>query len=96
MDQFVQSVGTGERHDRRSGRPATPRRSWTTTTATPTTALWNYAQHYAMSDNSFGTTFGPSAPGAINLASGNTGGVDTAHEAGNATVATPTSRRTPT
>jgi phospholipase C len=21
------------------------------------TALWNYAQHYAMSDNSFGTTF---------------------------------------
>ena len=29
-----------------------------------------------MSDNSFGTTFGPSAPGAINLVSGNTGGVD--------------------
>jgi phospholipase C len=27
------------------------------------TAMWNYAQHYAMSDNSFGTTFGPSAPG---------------------------------
>ncbi|MDP8990278.1 MAG: phospholipase, partial [Acidobacteriota bacterium] len=24
------------------------------------TALWNYAQHFAMSDNSFGTTFGPS------------------------------------
>ena len=23
------------------------------------TALWNYAQHFAMSDNSFGTTFGP-------------------------------------
>ena len=31
------------------------------------TALWNYAQHFAMSDNSFGTTFGPSSPGAINL-----------------------------
>jgi phospholipase C len=28
-----------------------------------------------MSDNSFGTTFGPSSPGAINLASGDTGGV---------------------
>ena len=28
------------------------------------TALWNYAQHFAMSDNSFNTTFGPSAPGA--------------------------------
>jgi phospholipase C len=39
------------------------------------TALWNYAQHFAMSDNSFGTTYGPSAPGAINLISGNTHGV---------------------
>lgn len=36
------------------------------------TALWNYAQHGAMSDNSFGTTFGPSTPGAINLIAGNT------------------------
>jgi phospholipase C len=38
------------------------------------TALWNYAQHFAMNDNSFGTTFGPSSPGAINLVSGNTHG----------------------
>ncbi len=38
------------------------------------TALWNYAQHYAMSDNSFGTTFGPSTVGAINLVSGQTNG----------------------
>jgi phospholipase C len=36
------------------------------------TALWNYAQRYAMSDNSFGTTFGPSTPGALNLIAGNT------------------------
>ena len=43
------------------------------------TALWNYAQHFAMSDNSFETTFGPSAPGAVNLISGQTGGIDTAH-----------------
>jgi len=35
-------------------------------------AMWNYAQHFAMSDNSFSTTFGPSSPGAINLISGNT------------------------
>ncbi len=41
-----------------------------------TTALWNYAQHFAMSDNSFDTTFGPSTPGALNLISGQTGGVD--------------------
>jgi phospholipase C len=36
------------------------------------TALWNYAQHFAMSDNSFGTTFGPSTPGALNLVAGTT------------------------
>jgi len=38
------------------------------------TALWNYAQHYAMSDNSYGTTFGPSSPGAVNVTAGNTYG----------------------
>jgi phospholipase C len=38
------------------------------------TALWNYAQHFAMNDNSFNTTFGPSSPGAINLISGQTAG----------------------
>jgi len=39
------------------------------------TALWNYAQHFAMNDNSYGTNFGPSTPGAINLVSGQTNGV---------------------
>jgi phospholipase C len=39
------------------------------------TAMWNYAQHFAMSDRHFGTTFGPSSIGAINLISGNTHGV---------------------
>jgi phospholipase C len=39
------------------------------------TALWNYAQHYSMSDNFYNTTFGPSAPGHINLVSGQTHGV---------------------
>ncbi len=29
------------------------------------TAMWNYAQHYAMSDNSYNTQFGPSTPGAV-------------------------------
>jgi phospholipase C len=38
------------------------------------TALWNYAQHFAMSDNSFGTTFGPSTPASFNLISGTTVG----------------------
>jgi phospholipase C len=38
------------------------------------TALWNYAQYFSLSDNSFGTTFGPSTPGALNLISGQTNG----------------------
>src|SRR4051794_34560160 len=38
------------------------------------TALWNYAQRFALSDNTFGTTYGPSTPGAINLVSGQTHG----------------------
>src|SRR5262252_8123418 len=50
------------------------------------TGLWNYAQHFAMSDNSYSTTFGPSSPGAINLVSGDTGGVDMTHTAGTVTV----------
>jgi phospholipase C len=50
------------------------------------TALWNYAQHFAMSDNSFGTTFGPSTPGLINLVSGQTNGaVKTLNGTGNET-----------
>ena len=39
------------------------------------TGLWNYAQHFAMSDNSYSTTFGPSTVGLINLVSGQTNGV---------------------
>lgn len=38
------------------------------------TALWNYAQHFAMSDNSYGTTFGSTLLGHINLVSGQTNG----------------------
>jgi phospholipase C len=38
------------------------------------TALWNYAQNFAMNDNSYSTGFGPSAPGALNLISGQTHG----------------------
>jgi phospholipase C len=38
------------------------------------TALWNYAQHFAMSDNSYSTGFGPSTPGLLNLVAGQTNG----------------------
>jgi phospholipase C len=39
------------------------------------TALWNYAQRFAMNDNSYNTQFGPSTPGALNLVAGQTNGV---------------------
>ena len=39
------------------------------------TALWNYAQHFAMSDNAFTDTYGPSTLGALNLVSGQTNGM---------------------
>ena len=39
------------------------------------TALWNYAQYFGLSDNSYGTTFGPSTVGVLNLISGQTNGV---------------------
>jgi phospholipase C len=38
------------------------------------TAMWNWAQRFAMSDNSWGTTYGPSTPGALNLVAGQTAG----------------------
>lgn len=70
MDKFVQATGAG---------------SWPAANQSPNvvmdyydgntvTALWNYAQHFSMSDNSFGTTFGPSTPGALNLIAGQTNG----------------------
>src|ERR1700759_5247582 len=46
------------------------------------TALWNYAQRFAMNDNSYNTTFGPSTPGAINLISGQTNGLADQSNAG--------------
>jgi phospholipase C len=40
------------------------------------TALWNYAQHFAMSDDAYTDTYGPSTPGALEVVSGQTNGVD--------------------
>ena len=38
------------------------------------TALWEYAQHFAMSDDAFTDTYGPSTPGALEAISGDTNG----------------------
>ena len=48
------------------------------------TALWNYAQHFALNDNFFSTTFGPSTLGHLNLVSGQTSGATIVHDSGNA------------
>jgi phospholipase C len=74
MDKFVTSVGTGSGTSG-TGQPCNARDVMNYYDGNTVTGLWNYAQNFAMSDNSFGTTFGPSSPGAINLASGNTGTV---------------------
>ena len=67
MDKFVEFAGTPE-----GGGPSKVMDYFDGNTVT---ALWNYAQHFSLNDNSYGTTFGPSTPGALNLVSGNTHGV---------------------
>jgi phospholipase C len=90
MDRFVQSVGTASGTSP-FGTPCNANQVMDYYDGNTVTGLWNYAQHYAMSDDSFGTTFGPSAPGAVNLVSGDTGEVDTSHEANSPSISTPTS-----
>ena len=46
------------------------------------TALWTYAQHFAINDNSFASTYGPSHLGTLNLVSGQTHGAVTNRSTG--------------
>ncbi len=39
------------------------------------TAMWHYAQRFAMDDNAFTDTYGPSTPGALEVVSGQTNGL---------------------
>jgi phospholipase C len=76
MDKFVTTVGNGNGTSKSpTGQLCNKADVMNYYDGNTVTGLWNYAQQFAMSDNSFETTFGPSAPGAINLAAGNTGGV---------------------
>jgi len=74
MNKFVTTVGNGGGTNS-LGQPCKATDVMNYYDGNTVTGLWNYANSFAMSDNSFGTTFGPSAPGAVNLVSGNTGGV---------------------
>jgi phospholipase C len=77
MDLFPHFTGT-------AGSPPSPPPSAVTTKGlvmgyydgNTVTALWNYAQNFALNDNSYTTTYGPSTPGALNLISGQTAGLD--------------------
>jgi phospholipase C len=75
MDLFPRSVGAADSPGLGSGIAATTGLTMAYYDGNTVTAIWNYAQHYAMSDRFFGTTFGPSTLGAINLISGQTNGV---------------------
>jgi phospholipase C len=79
MDKFPQTVGNGTGTSPEGGK-CVAGDVMNYYDGNTVTALWNYAQRFAMSDNSYGTTFGPSSPGAINLISGDTGGVDPTKE----------------
>jgi phospholipase C len=71
MDKFVQFTETSTCSAPNYGTPGLVMDYYDGNTVT---GLWNYAQNYAMSDNNWDTTFGPSTPGALNLISGQTGG----------------------
>jgi len=40
------------------------------------TAIWQWAQHFAMDDNAYTDTYGPSTPGALNIVAGQTDGMN--------------------
>jgi phospholipase C len=75
MDLFPLSVGTA------ATIPGLPAQANTTGMTmgyfdgNTVTGMWNYAQHFALNDHSFGTNFGPSTDGALNLISGQLNGV---------------------
>jgi phospholipase C len=78
LDQFPENTGVGGSCDFGFGTALTMGYYDGSTV----TALWNYAQHFSLNDNSYGTTFGPSTVGALNLVAGQTGNIDTSHTIG--------------
>jgi phospholipase C len=67
MDKFVQSTGNVSPPCASNGSTVMNYYDGNTVTA-----MWEYAQNFAMNQNSFETTFGPSTPGVLNLVSGQT------------------------
>ncbi len=81
MDKFPGNVGSTSSPPEPGAPTCTANQDLDYYDGNTVTGYWNYAQHFAMSDNSFGTTFGPSTPGAINVISGDTGNFNEANGA---------------
>src|SRR5207302_8183617 len=73
MDLFVKTLGAGGTQNDGT-LPCNPQQVMDYYDGNTVTAMWNYAQRFAMSDNSYGTGYGPSTPGVLNLVTGNTYG----------------------
>lgn len=69
INKFATTSGTGTDPN---GNPCTPDLSLGYYDGNTVTALWNYAQYFAMSDNYFDTEFGVTEEGHQNLVSGQT------------------------
>jgi phospholipase C len=69
VDKFVEHTGA-------TGKGCDPKLVMGYYDGNTVTALWNYAQRFAMSENFFNTVYGPSTPGALNLIRGSSTGVD--------------------
>ncbi len=67
VDQFVQAAGP-------KGAGCSPTLTMGHYDGNTVTGLWEYAQHFAMSDDNFDDTYGPSSPSIVNLISGQTAG----------------------
>ena len=72
MDAFVANTGNGVAGG--SGSYGTIAEVMGYFDGNTVTGLWNYAQNFAMSDNAYTDSFGPSTPGALNVVSGTTNG----------------------
>ena len=76
MDAFVANTGRGSAGG--AGAFGTAAQVMGYFDGNTVTALWNYAQNFAMNDNAFTDSFGPSSPGAINVVGGTTNGASNA------------------
>jgi phospholipase C len=68
VDAFVQNTGS-------TGSGCDPTQVMDYFDGNTVTAWWSVAQHFALSDNHYGSTFGQSTAGALNLTSGQTHGM---------------------